>query len=31
MEALGLGRLLTTDDTQARAALARGFEVVRPP
>jgi predicted nucleic acid-binding protein len=30
MEALGLGRLLTTDDTQARAALARGFEVVRP-
>lgn len=30
MEALGLRRLLTSDETQARAALARGFEVLRP-
>jgi predicted nucleic acid-binding protein len=30
MEALGLRRLLTNDETQARAALARGFEVLRP-
>jgi predicted nucleic acid-binding protein len=30
MEALGLRRLLTGDEMQARAALARGFEVVRP-
>ena len=30
MEALGLRRLLTNDETQARAAAARGFEVLRP-
>jgi predicted nucleic acid-binding protein len=30
METLGLRRLLTSDETQARAALARGFEVLRP-
>jgi predicted nucleic acid-binding protein len=30
MEALGLRRLLTSDETQARAALAQGFEVLRP-
>lgn len=30
MEALGLRRLLTSDESQARAALARGFEVLRP-
>ena len=30
MEALGLRRLLTGDETQARAARARGFEVLRP-
>ena len=30
MEALGLDRLLTSDETQARAALAWGFEVLRP-
>ena len=29
MEALSLRRLLTSDEIQARAALARGFEVVR--
>lgn len=30
MEALGLRRLLTHDEIQARAAKARGFEVLRP-
>jgi len=30
MEALGLRRLLTSDETQARAGLVRGFEVLRP-
>jgi predicted nucleic acid-binding protein len=30
MEALGLRRLLTNDEIQARAAKARGFEVLRP-
>ena len=30
MEALGLRRLLTHDEVQARAAEARGFEVLRP-
>ena len=30
MQALGLRRLLTNDDIQARAASALGFEVLRP-
>ena len=30
MQALRLRRLLTNDDSQARAASARGFEVLRP-
>ncbi len=30
MEALGLRRLLTSDETKAHAAAARGFEVLRP-
>ena len=30
METLGLRRLLTADETQARAAAACGFEVLRP-
>lgn len=30
METLGLRRLLTHDEIQARAAKARGFEVLRP-
>jgi hypothetical protein len=30
MQALGVRRLLTNDDIQARAATALGFEVLRP-
>ena len=30
MQALGLRRLLTNDDSQARAASALGFEILRP-
>lgn len=30
MEAMGLRRILTNDEAQARAAAALGFEIVRP-